>query len=206
LIILRAKPDGIIAVAHGMALNTTIAVVVPSVGLAIRAYRSRMPGAAVRPSGSPLRTRLGAFAVSAALPLALQLRYVVCLPFAGRRGTGAATSFVYAYLAAASLVTITAGSLGLVTAVPLARGTLTSGRVSRHVVAASWLALTLIGAVAGIFALAGGNVVEAVLGGAYGSGVGTEVGRLVVVFSPWIVAAVGVTVTFPLAFVSGRTR
>ena len=36
--------------------------------------------------------------------------------------------------------------------------------------------------------------------------VGADIGRLVVVLSPWMIAAVGVAVTFPLAFVSGRTR
>ena len=80
-----------------------------------------MPRGAVRPSGAPVRARLGAFAVGAALPLALQLLYVVCLPFAARLGPGAATSFVYAYLASSSLVTVTAGSLGIVTSVPLSR-------------------------------------------------------------------------------------
>ncbi len=54
------------------------------------------------------------FATAAALPIALQLLYVVCLPFAGRVEPGAVTSFGYAYLAAASLVSITAFSIGLV--------------------------------------------------------------------------------------------
>jgi hypothetical protein len=206
LILLRVRPDGIVAVAWGMTLNASIALLVPTTALVVHALRARMPTRAARPTGPPLRARLGKFAVGASLPLALQLLYVVCLPFAGRLGTGAATTFVYAYLAAASLVAITAGSLGLVTSVPLARSDLTAAGASRHVVAATWLALTLIGGAAGVFALAGGDVVEAVLGEAYGGNIGAEVARLVVALSPWIIAAVGVTVTFPLAFVSGRTR
>jgi hypothetical protein len=206
LILARVEPDGIIAVAWGIALNGTISMLVPAIGLAVRAARTRMPTGALRPSGPPLPARLGHFAVGAALPLGLQLLYVVCLPFAGRLGTGAATSFVYAYLAASSLVTVTAGSLGIVTSVPLARTGLSSTEAVRHVVATSWLALALVGAAAGTFALAGGNVVESVLGEAYGREVGSELGRLVVVLCPWMIAAIGVAVTFPLAFVSGRTR
>jgi hypothetical protein len=206
LILLRVGPDGIIAVAWGVTLNATIALVVPVVGLAVHALRARMPTEAVRPVGPSLAARLGKFAVGAALPLGMQLLYVVCLPFAGRLGTGAATTFVYAYLAASSLVAVTAGSLGLVTSVPLSRSELTAAAAARHVVSATWVALTLIGAAAGVFALAGGKLVQAVLGDAYGGHVGSQVGHLVVVLSPWIVAAVGVTVTFPLAFVAGRTR
>jgi hypothetical protein len=206
LIVTRADPDGIVAVGWGMALNATIALLIPAIGLAVRAQRASMPGRAVRPTGAPLRARLGVFAVGAALPLALQLLYVICLPFAGRQGTGAATSFVYAYLAASALVAVTAGSLGLVTSVPLTRSPLTAARAGRHVVAMSWLALGLVGAAAGVFALAGADIVEAVLGGVYGGDVGSELGRLVVVLSPWMIASIGVTVTFPLAFVGGRTR
>jgi hypothetical protein len=206
LILLRVEPDGIIAVAWGMTLNGSIALLVPLAGLAVRAARTRMPGSAVRPSGPPLRKRVGIFAVGAALPLGLQLLYVVCLPFAGRQGTGATTSFIYAYLAASTLVTVTAGSLGLVTSVPLSRTGLGFAAVSRHIVAAAWISLALVGAACGVFALAGGDVVEAVLGGAYGGDVGSEVGRLVIVLSPWIIASVGISLAFPLAFVTGRTR
>jgi hypothetical protein len=206
LILLRVEPDGIIAVGWGMALNGTIAMVVALAGLAYKAARTRMPRAAVRPSGAPLRARLGLFAVGSALPLAQQLLYVVCLPCAGRLGTGEPTSFVYAYLGGAALVTITAGSLGIVTSAPLARLGLDAAETARHVVATAWLALAVAGAAAGMFALAGGDLVEAVLGGAFGGDVGADLGRLVVAMSPWIVASIGIAVTFPLAFVAARTR
>jgi O-antigen/teichoic acid export membrane protein len=206
LILVRVDDDGIIAVAWGMTLNGTIALLVPAAGLALHAARLRVPRGAVRPSGPPVRARLGIFAVGAALPLALQLLYVVCLPFAARVGTGAATSFVYAYLASSSLVSVTAGSLGIVTSVPLSRAGLSAAAAARHVVATTWLVLVLVGAAAGLFALAGGDLVEAALGDAYGGDVGSELGRLVVALSPWMIAAVGVAVTFPLAFVARRTR
>ena len=206
LILVRVEPDGIQAVAWGMALNAGISLALPLAVLGYRAASTQMPAIAIRPSGPPLRARLGLFAVGSALPLAQQLLYVVCLPFAARLGTGEATIFVYAYLAAAALVTITAGSLGIVTSVPLTRLGLDRDETVRHVVSTSWLALAVAGVAAGMFALAGGDLVEAVLGEAYAGEVGADVGRLVVGLSPWIIASIGIAVTFPLAFVAGRTR
>jgi hypothetical protein len=206
LLLFRVEPDGIIAASWSMALNGSVALGVPLTVLAVRALRSRMPAVAVRPSGPPLPTRLTAFAAAAALPIALQSLYVVCLPFAGRIGTGAVTSFGFAYLASASLVTVSAFSLGVVTSVPLSRAELGAERAAEHVVSASWIALVLVGAAAGVFAVAGAEVVEAVLGYAYGGDIGAEVGRVVAVLSPWMVASVGVNVTFPLLFVAGRLR
>ncbi len=206
LMLLLVEQDGIVAVGWGMMLNGTIALLVPVAALAWRARAARMPRHAVRPTGPPLRSRIGVFATAASLPIALQLLYVVCLPFAGRLGSGSVTSFGYAYLAAASLVSVTAVSLGLVTSVPLARSGLSPELSARHVVSASWVALTFIGAACGVFALAGAVVVEAFLGEAYGGDVGAEVGRLVVVLAPWMVVSVGVNVAFPLAFVVERLR
>ena len=55
--------------------------------------------------------------------------------------------------------------------------------MTRHVVAAAWVALVLVGAAVGVFALAGAELVEALLGPAYGGEVGDEVAALIVVFS-----------------------
>jgi hypothetical protein len=206
LILLRVEPDGIVAIAWGVALNGAITMLVPSVALALRAARAGMPPGAVRPTGLPLPARLGAFAVGAALPLALQLLYLVCLAFAARLDTGDATSFVYAYLAGSALVAVTAGSLGMVTSVPLSRAGLGTVETTTHVAATTWLALVVVGAAAGVFALAGGSVIEGALGSAFGGEIGADLGRLVVALSPWMVASIGVWVTFPLAFVAGRTR
>jgi peptidoglycan biosynthesis protein MviN/MurJ (putative lipid II flippase) len=206
LILTLVDSEGIVAVGWGMALNGVVALLLPAIVLAWRARRSSMPATAVRPAGLPLASRLGVFAAAAALPIALQLLYVVCLPFAGRLGAGAVTSFGYAYLAAATLVSVTAFSIGLVSSVPLTRIGLGPGVSARHVVSAAWVALTVIGAAVGAFALAGGGIVEGVLGDAYGGDVGQEVARLVVVLSPWMIASVGVNVAFPLAFVAERLR
>jgi hypothetical protein len=76
----------------------------------------------------------------------------------------------------------------------------------RHVVSSSWLALAVIGAAAGVVALAGEPIVRVLLGGHYGDDVGTELGRLIVLLSLWAVASVGFSVTFPLLFVAGRGK
>ena len=205
-ILARTDSDGIVAVSRGMAVTALVGLLVPLVALAWRARRDAMPAAAVRPAGERLHRRLGIFVAAAAIPLSLQLAYVVSIPFAGRLGSGAVTSFGYAYLAATTLAGITAFSIGLVSSVPLSRVELTSAAVARHVVAATWVALVVVGAAVGALALAGAGVVEGVLGDDYEADVGHEVVRLVVVLSAWIVAAVGVNVTFPLAFVAGRLR
>jgi peptidoglycan biosynthesis protein MviN/MurJ (putative lipid II flippase) len=205
-IVARTDADGIVAVSRGMAVTAGVGLLVPVVALAWKARRASMPATAARPAGEPLHRRLAIFAAAAAIPLSLQLAYVVSIPFAGRLGSGAVTSFGYAYLAATTLAGITAFSIGLVSSVPLSRSELTSAAVARHVVASTWIALVVVGAAVGTFALVGAGLVEAVLGPDYGSDVGDEVARLIVVLSLWIVAAVGVNVTFPLAFVAGRLR
>jgi hypothetical protein len=130
----------------------------------------------------------------------------MCLPFAARQGTGAATSFVFAYVGASALVTVTGSSIGLVTSVPLSRSTIDAVSTARHIVAASWLSLAAVGAACGVLALAGGDVVQSILGDAYGGAVGAELGRLIVLLAPWILASVAISLAFPLVFVTGRTR
>ncbi len=98
-ILTRVDEDGLITVAWGMTLNAALAIAVPFTGLVLRAAHGRMPRRAIRPTGPPVGARVLAFAEAAALPIAIQMLYVVCLPFAGRLGTGAVTSFGYAYLA-----------------------------------------------------------------------------------------------------------
>jgi O-antigen/teichoic acid export membrane protein len=206
LILARVDEDGVAALSWGMALSAVVALIALLAALAWRALHAAMPAGAARPTGRSLRYRLGLFVAAAAIPLALQLAYVVSLPFAGRLGSGAVTSFGYAYLAASTLVAVTAFSIGLVSSVPLTRAGLDREGVARHVVAATWASLTIVGAAVGVLGLIGASLVEAVLGDAYGDDVGTEVARLIVLFSAWIVVAVGVNVAFPLAFVARRLR
>ncbi len=205
-ILARVDEDGIVAVSRGMAVSASIAVLVPYLMLALRAHKTSMPARAARPAGDPLRDRLALFVAAAAIPLALQLAYVVSVPFAARLGSGAVTSFGYAYLAATTLVAVTAFSIGLVSSVPLSRIGLDATTSARHVIAAAWVALTVIGAAVGVVALVGADLVGGVLGDAYGDDTGADVAQLIVALAPWMVVAVGVNVTFPLAFVTGRLR
>lgn len=206
LILLSVDSQGIQALSYGMALNGALAFGVPALALALRARTAAVPASAIRPRGTPARSRFAAMGAGIALPLALQAIYLVCVPLASREGDGALTSFGYAYLISSAVVAVTASSLGLVTAVPLTRAGLDPVRTTRHVVASAWIAVVVIGGVAGVFALAGGRIAEAVLGESYGDDVGGELGRLVAVFSLWAVVSVGVSVTFPLVFVAERGR
>ncbi len=204
LILLRVDEDGIVAAAWGMALNGAVAFVVPAVVLLVRA--GRVPGSVPRTWPRGTRPRLALFFRGVSLPLALQALYVIGLRFAAEEGVGSVTSFSYAYLIAGALVAVTASSLALVSSVPLVRLGLDPERAARHVVSTSWLALAVVAAAAGVFALAGEPLVEAALGEAYGGDVGSELGRLVVYLGPWMVASIGVSVTFPLLFVAERAR
>ncbi len=204
LIVLRIDQDGTMAVAWGMALNATIATALPALWLVRRARSESMPAAAARADLSGTGTRVLELLGGAALPFALQAIYLVCLPLAAREGVGSVTSFGYAYLLAAGVVGVTASSLGLVTSVPLTRVGLDADRIARHVDASSWLALVVVAATAGVFAVAGSEIVGRVLGSSYGEGVGSQIGRLVVSFAPFMVVAVAQSVTFPVMFVAQR--
>ncbi|MSO57797.1 MAG: hypothetical protein EXQ77_02015 [Thermoleophilia bacterium] len=206
LILATIDGCGVVAVAWGMALNAAVAIAVPSVALALRARRERMPRGAIRAgaTGDGHTARLAEAGRGVALPLALQGLYLLCLPVAARGGVGEVTSFGYAYLAGAAVVSVAASSLGLATSVPLARAGLDPAQVARHVRASSWFALLAVAATAGVFALAGEAILAALLGSGYDREVGTALGRVVVAFAPWMVVTVALTVTFPLVFVAGR--
>ena len=199
LIVWRVDEDGIVACAWGTLANGVVTLAIPLAGLVLRADWSRRGAFAVG-------ARLAELARAAALPIALQGLFVVCLRFAGELGTGAVTSFTYAYFVAAALVAVTASSLGMVSSVPLTRVSLSEERASRHVVSTSLLSFAAVAAGAGIFALVGDRIVRAALGPAYEGEAGSEIGRLVGVLGPWMAVSIGVTITFPMLFVAGRER
>lgn len=203
-ILVRVDEHGVVTLAHGMALNGLIGAGVLFAALALRARKERMPARAGLPSRASFGSRLADMGRSVALPLGMQALVLVCVPLAEREGTGAQTSFGYAYLLSSAVVGVTASSLGLVTSVPLTRAGIDPVRAARHVVSSSWLALAVIGATAGVFALAGERIVRLLLGAEYASDVGAELGRLVVLLSVWAVASIGFSVAFPLLFVAGR--
>jgi hypothetical protein len=189
---------GVIALGWGLALNGALSLAIPLVPLIAR-------GGIGRPDG-PVWGRLIELGEGVALPIALQGLYVVGYRYASGLGAGRATTFSYAYLIAAFLVSVTAASIALVATVPFAREGSSPERAARHVVAISWLSLVPVAAAAGVFALAGESVVRRVLGASYSGGTGAELGHLVVYLVPWMVASVALTVAYPLVFVQGRGR
>lgn len=150
--------------------------------------------------------RLAVLARGTAVPVALQLLYLIAVTLAGRLAGGEPTSFVYAYFFASFLVSVTASALSLVSSAPLTRRGLSSEAAAAHVVHTSWLSLSAIAAAVGVFALVGARVVAFVLGDAWAGDTGRELVRLVVFFGPWMVASVALTVAFPLLFVAERPR
>ena len=199
VILWRVDEDGIIACAWGPLVNGVVTLLVPLSALALRADWGRRVALHV---GS----RFAELARAAALPIVLQAFFVVCLRFASGLGTGAVTSFTYAYFVAAALVAVTASSLGIVSSVPLTRASLSDERASRHVVSTSLVSFAAVAAAAGVFALVGEQIIRAALGPAYEGDAGEEIGRLIVLLGPWMAASIGVTITFPMLFVAGRER
>jgi hypothetical protein len=165
-----------------------------------------MPRAAALPVPERRGRRLGDLFAGIAFPLALQAVYLVCLPFAAGEGVGAVTSLGYAYLAGSAVIGVTASALALATSVPLTRSGLDAAGVARHVDSSAWIALVAVGATAGVFAVAGETLGDLVLGEAYGSDVGEELGRFVVALAPWMLVTIGVSAAFPLVFVAGLGR
>lgn len=194
-----ANSQGIVALAIGLAANATVALTVPVVVLWRRGALHGRPA-----ESRALGLRLWHLLEGAAVPLALQGCYLLALRFAAKLGVGSVTSFSYAYLAASTLVSATAFSLGVISSAPLTRRGVDPREAGRHVVHAGWVSLSIVGAAAGVFALVGGHIVQFVLGNAYRGKVGRDLGHLVVYLSPWMVAWVVFAVTFPLVFVAGR--
>jgi hypothetical protein len=197
VILVFVDGHGIVAFGWGLAASGAIAVLVPFVRLVAR-------GGVGWPDPNVLG-RLWELCEGVALPFAIQGLFVIANRFAIGLGSKQGATFAYAYLIAALLVAVTATSIALISSVPLTRDGLSPERVVRHVVSASWLSLALVAAAAGVFALAGERIVHLALGARYKGATGSELGRLVVYLSPWMVVSIAFSVTFPLLFVRGRT-
>lgn len=192
LFLALADEYGVVALAWGVALNGAVTLAIP------------LAFVRLRPSNNLLLGRVWRLVQGAAVPLALQLMYLVSVRLAADLDVGDVTSFSYAYLFAAMLVATTASSVSVVTAAPLTRRGLRGDDAARHLVDAAWVSLAVVGGGAGFFALAGEPVVSAVLGDAYSGEVGRELGELVVWLAPWMLVAIAFTVTLPLLFVVER--
>jgi hypothetical protein len=194
--LLRAGP---LSLPWALCANGAVAVTVPAV--ALRRRRALPERASLE-----LRRRLWTLLRGAALPIAMQALFAIATPFALRLGKGEATTFTYAYLVASFLVAVTASSLSLISSAPLSRRDVGADAAVRHVLATSWLSVALVAPAVAVFALVGGRIVAAVLGGAYSGQVGHELGRTVVYLGPWMVASIAFSLSFPLLFVLERPR
>jgi O-antigen/teichoic acid export membrane protein len=199
--IVFADAHGPVALAWGLAAGGFLSLAILLVELLRRRGTAPMPQVRLRLFG-----RLWDLIEGVALPISLSVLYVIAVRFAGEIGTGNVTSFSYAYLIASALVALTSSPLSLVSSVPLTRRGVEDDRAAVHVISTSWLSLTLIAGAAGVFALAGESVVRVLLGDSYGGEIGTQLGRLVVYLSPWMIASIGLAVTLPLLFVAGKRR
>jgi len=199
-----AGKHGMIALAWGLAVNGAIALAVPLIAIVVRGGRPRHLGGFV--AARSIRAPLWRLVSGASVPIAVQALYLMALRFAGATGEGNVTSLSYAYLLAATFVTATAFSLSLISAAPLTRRGLDADTASEHVIHSGWVSLALVGAGAGIVALVGGPVVGGVLGHAFSGKVGDQLGRLVVYLTPWMVGSAAFSISYPLLFVTQRTR
>jgi putative peptidoglycan lipid II flippase len=198
--VLLADEHGVIALAWGLAANAVVSLGVPLVALGTVPRRGTVPD--VR----QVARRLVLLAEAAAVPLALQLLYLVALRGASGLGVGSVTSLSYAYFFAAVLVAATATSLSIIATAELTRRAVEGDEAVAHVVHGAWLCLPPIAAAAGVFALAGDRIASGVLGDAFTGEVATELARLVVLMAPWTVGAVGFSLAFPLLYVLERSR
>ena len=192
-----ADEHGVIALAWGLAANAAVSLGVPLLALGGALGRLRVRGVA---------RRVVLLAEAAAVPLALQVLYLVALRAASGLGVGSVTSLSYAYFFAAVLVAATATSLSVIATAELTRRAVEGDEAVAHVVHGAWLCLPPIAAAAGVFALAGDRIAEVVLGDAFTGEVATELARLVVLMAPWTVGAVGFSLAFPLLYVLERSR
>ena len=205
-ILLRIGEEGIHAVVRGVAINGAVAVAVPSLALAYRARSRRGRSLVTRADLRQPAARLGTLMAGIAFPLALQVAYLICLPFAAHEGVGSVTSLGYAYIAGAAVIAMTSSALALVTSVPLTRAGLDPVRAARHVKSSSWIGFIAVTGTAGVVGLVGPHLAATVLGGAYGESVGRELGWLVVALTPWMLVTVSAVAAFPLTFVVRRGR
>ena len=182
------------------------ALVIPLVVLAWRARRTSMPASAARPAGEPLRHRLGTASRGCSHPARAPARVRRLPPVrrAPRLGCGDELRLRVPRRDDRRRHHRVLDRARLVGAAVSHRPHPGCGRPARR-----RCIVGRPGARRGggrLLALAGAQLVEAFLGAAYGDEVGDEVAALIVVFSAWMVVAVGVNVTFPLAFVTDRLR
>ena len=205
LLLVRIDENRTEAVAWGMALNAVLATTLMATALWRRSRREQVPTGAARADLRGIGSRLLELGSGAALPFALQAIYLICLPIAAREGIGSVTSFGYAYLIAAAVVSVSASSLGTGhrrASHPARPGAASRGTPRRGVAPGPRSSRSQ--RLQGFLPSRAPRSPAEILGSAYGDDVGTQIGRLVVAMAPYMVASVALSVTFPLVFVAGR--
>jgi len=188
------------ALAWGLALNGAVALGIPLVRLATAGSLGRAVGWA-----EGLGREAAQLGRGIALPVAAQALVVVASRLASGVGTGAQTTFSYAFIISSVFVTVSAGALSLVSSAPLTRGGVDRERAVAHIGAASWLSLALVALGTGLVAVVGSSVAGVALGTSFSGGSGVELAHVVVALTPWAVAYVAFSVAYPLTFVVGHT-
>jgi hypothetical protein len=188
------------ALGWGIALNGAVSLAVPLVALLAGGSLGSVLGWA-----RGIGAEAGQLARGIALPVAAQALFVIASRFASGLGSGAQTTFAYAYIIGGILVTVSAGALSLVSSAPLTRGGLDRDRAVYHVDATSWLSLTFVAFGTGLVALVGPRVVGTALGGSFAGSGGRELAHVVVALVAWAVVSVAFSTAYPLTFVAGHT-
>jgi hypothetical protein len=188
------------ALGWGLALNGAVSLCVPLAALVAGGSLGSALGWA-----RGLGAEAGQLARGIALPVAAQALFVIASRFASGLGSGAQTTFSYAFIIGGIFVTVSAGALSLVSSAPLTRGGLDPDRAVRHVEAASWLSLAFVAFGTGLVALVGPQVVGTALGGSFAGSGGRELAHVVVALVAWEVVSVAFSIAYPLTFVAGHT-
>jgi hypothetical protein len=196
-----AAGSGVVALAWGLALNGALSAGIPWLALMIRGELVCDPRWRVEPT-----RRMKLLLEGSALPAGLQVMYLISLRAAAGLGVGYATTFSYAYMAAAVLMMASASSLALVSVAPLTGRRISPEDVAGHVGHATWLSTVPVFGGAVTFVLCAPVIVPLLLGSAYTGGPARELGNVVIALAPWMLASIGVTLTFPLLFVVERRR
>jgi hypothetical protein len=188
------------ALGWGLALNGAVALCVPVVRLVSLGHFGRVAGWSAGVLREALQLGRGM-----ALPVAAQALFVIASALASGLGSGAQTTFAYAFIISSIFVSVSAGALSLVSSAPLTRGGLDRERAVAHVGAASWLSLAFVGLGTGLVAVVGAQVVGVALGGSFHGSGGTQLAHVVVALAPWAIVSAAFSVAYPLTFVVGHT-
>jgi peptidoglycan biosynthesis protein MviN/MurJ (putative lipid II flippase) len=197
-------PVGIDAVPIALVMGALVTVSLPLARLRASGWRpdpGRVLREAMRPSAAtPIVVGAVAYVVS-------QLTFVVSIAFAARLGTGAVTTYTYAFFAAGLLVGTSAGSVGVVLAAPIARTwDRRPSSLLPHLTAVSRAGFTLLLPVMGLVAVVGDELVQLLLGNSFDAPGADKLVHTFLWLSGFVLLNVPAIVPAVAAFALGRYR